>query len=436
MRLPTCVKPQPHRPQSPSLVLELPRSPQVLNAPDLPFSAPAVQLQGRDSLWAPGSAQSGDPMSLSAFNAPMPCPAMTQELVVRRPQSTAMAALTLTDPPMPQVHVAREAYEISEKRKRKAGLAQLEESPSVKGMTAQTFAKHTAVFLSASGGVGLSALCSLTALQLADQGRRMALVDADFGGGGLDILLGLENDKGLRFGTLNAPLGKIDGDVLCKRLPHWEGVPVLAFDSWNSEIPEWWEVKAVMAALERSASVDMVLVDGARGQVIDMVPDLRAAPVVIISELSVLGLARAKALLNALASGRIGSSGQRNAGLSSNIGDGSLESLAHRSFQSQGDGFVQDSEAGYSDSENRETPQLAAIVGIEPRGTSRRRGVVSVNEASEYLDHRVLGPVCPNSARTSDALEGLGLKLAKADRAVIVELAHAVSDAVEGGERH
>lgn len=340
-----------------------------------------------------------------------------------------------TDPPMPQVHVAREAYEISEKHKRNTGLAQFEESPSIKGMTAQTFAKHTAIFLSASGGVGLSALCSLTALQFADQGRRTALVDADFGGGGLDILLGLENDKGLRFGTLNAPLGKIDGDVLCKRLPHWEGMPVLAFDSWNSEVPEWWEVKAVMAALERSASVDMVLVDGARGQVIDMVPDLRAAPVVIVSELSVLGLARAKALLNALASGRIGSAGRRNAGLSHNIGD-SPESSIQLSSLSGSDGFEQGSETEYSDSENHETSQLAAIVGIEPRGTSRRRGVVSVNEASEYLGHRVLGPMCPNSARASDALEGLGLKLAKADRAVMDELAHAISDAVEGGERH
>ncbi|WEV58697.1 hypothetical protein OZX67_07840 [Bifidobacterium sp. ESL0728] len=333
---------------------------------------------------------------------------------------------------MPQVQKARGVYETREVHEEKADLASPKDPSSTEDSTTHVFTGHTAVFLSASGGVGLSALCSLTALQLKVQGTRTALVDGDFTSGGLDTLLGLENDKGLRFGTLNAPLGKIDGEVLCKRLPHWEGMPVLAFDSWNSETPEWWEVEAVLTALERSA--DVVLVDGSRGQIVDMVPALGRAPVVVVAELSVLGLARAKALLNKVASGRIGSTGGRDDGPPHDFAD-SLESSKRPLPQSLGGGLALQ-ECEVQSLESRKTSQLAAIVGIEPRGASRRRGVVSVNEASEYLGHQVLGPVCPNSARTSDALEGLGLKIAKADRTVMGELAQAVSDAVEGDGRH
>ncbi|MDF7640592.1 hypothetical protein PT279_03165 [Bifidobacterium sp. ESL0784] len=332
---------------------------------------------------------------------------------------------------MPQTQRLGEVSRTKKKGRDETGCTSPGNPPKNKSIVTHAFVKHTVVFLSASGGVGLSALCSLAALQLNDQGRRTALVDADFASGGLDILLGLENDKGLRFGTLNAPLGNIDGDVLCKRLPHWEDIPVLAFDSWDSQVPEWWEVEAVMAALGRS--VDMVLVDGAGGRVVGMVPALRLAPVVVVTELSVLGLARAKALLGRVASGRLGSVGRRDDGPADGCMD-SCECSSRPFSQSCEDGFGEDGEAGYF--EDTGTTHLAAIVGIEPRGVSRRRGVVDVNEASEYLGHRVLGPICPSSARISDVLEGLGLKLAKADRTVMAELAHAVSDAVEGGERH
>ncbi|WEV63746.1 hypothetical protein [Bifidobacterium sp. ESL0732] len=358
---------------------------------------------------------------------------MMQGNVAHWTQTAVAPALTLTEPPMPQ---AQQAYEVSrtqDKSVEGAGLSSPQDSLSIKAGAAHTFAKHTVVFLSASGGVGLSALCSLTALQLKDQGRRTALVDADFSAGGLDILLGLENDKGLRFGTLNAPLGKIDGDVLCKRLPHWEGIPVLAFDSWNSEIPEWWEVQAVLAAFQRSAEIDLVLVDGSGGRVVDMVPGLRHTSVVVVAELSVLGLARAKTLLQRLSSGCMSPTDRGDSHRFDDFLDSSGSS-ASLPAQSQSDNFAKDSEIGYRGSGSCETPQLAAIVGIEPRGTSRQRGVVGVNEASEYLGHQVLGPICPNNARISDSLEGLGLKIAKADRAVMGELAHTISDMAEGGD--
>ncbi|MDF7664528.1 hypothetical protein [Bifidobacterium sp. ESL0745] len=343
--------------------------------------------------------------------------------------------LALVQPPMPQT-----AQEEGIGACFRSPQPSSKSSPSVKKLTSHSFGRHTVIFLSASGGVGLSALCSLTALELKTQSIKTSLVDADFDAGGLDVLLGLENDKGLRFGMLDVPLGKIDGEVLRQRLPQWEGVPVLAFDSWNGEIPEWWEVKAVLEALERAS--DMVLVDGARGRLIKMIPDLCSAPIVIAVELSVLGLARAKALLGRLVSFFADGSGMLQ---KDHFGDffgpgpnppsySSRCRPSHTPSRSYNGNFAVDEGAERRTSPR--SPQLAAIVGIETRGTSRRRGVVNVDEASEYLGHEVLGPICPNSARTSDALEGLGLKAAKSDRTVMGKLARAISESVEGDDGH
>ncbi|WEV69675.1 hypothetical protein OZX73_01970 [Bifidobacterium sp. ESL0775] len=359
-------------------------------------------------------------------NMPQPLrPAMSQEIVLRQPrQPTPMGVLALVEPPKPQTAII--------------DIQSLKSLHDKKDAVGPAFGKRTVVFLSASGGVGLSVLCSLTALTLHDKGTSVALVDADFNAGGLDILLGLENDKGLRFGTLNAPLGRIDGEVLLRRLPQWEGVPVLAFDSWNSEIPEWWEVQAAMAALERS--VDVLVVDGAHGRVLGMVPDLRQASVVVAVELSVLGLARAKALLSGLSGSDRCLDGQPIGGNSRDPNDfamssarPSLQSLSRPSPPSDDWDFVMDDDDGLE--AGCEAPRLLAIVGIEPRGASHKRGVVSVHDAKEYLGRDVLGPLCPNNARTSDALEGLGLKAAKADRAVMDELAGVIGESIKGGDR-
>lgn len=354
---------------------------------------------------------------------------------VCHPHPQASGALALVQPPIPQV-----AQEEGMGACFTSPQSSSKSSSNAKEVTSHTFGRHTVIFLSASGGVGLSALCSLSALELKTQGVKTSLVDADFDAGGLDVLLGLENDKGLRFGMLDAPLGKIDGEVLRQRLPQWEGVPVLAFDSWNSEIPEWWEVRVVLEALERAS--DMVIVDGAHGRLIKMIPDLCLAPIVIAVELSVLGLARAKALLDRLASSFAGGGRRLQKDHFGDFpGPGSSppsHSSLHRPLRTpsrpcNGDFAVSE---GSERRMSSRSSQLVAIVGIETRGASRRRGVVSVDEASEYLGHEVLGPICPNSARTSDALEGLGLKAAKSDRTVMGELARAISESVEGGDGH
>ena len=60
-------------------------------------------------------------------------------------------------------------------------------------------------------GVGTSTLAALLARELSERGLKCVLVDADLQGGGLDVLLGVENEDGSRFGEISAPLGNIDG---------------------------------------------------------------------------------------------------------------------------------------------------------------------------------------------------------------------------------
>ncbi|WEV41730.1 hypothetical protein OZX57_07095 [Bifidobacterium sp. ESL0682] len=354
----------------------------------------------------------------------LPHPPMTQEIVVHRSRAEKQGALALVEPPRLQA-------------------AMVDCQPSESSLENQdyagpTFGEHTVVFLSASGGIGLSALCALTALAFHDEGTNVALVDTDFDAGGLDILLGLENDKGLRFGTLNAPLGRIDGEVLLRRLPRWEGIPVLAFDSWNSEVPEWWEVQAAMASLEQST--DMLLVDGAHGRVLGMVPDLHSSPVVVAVELSVLGLARAKGLLSKVFSSDAGRSGSLHDDEFSEFDafPKSSSKVASRSSlwpaSSHSTGNVAEQGKITQKTSSRASHPLT-IVGIEPRGTSRKRGVVSVREAEEYLNREVFGPLCPNNVKVSDALEGLGLGISKVDRAVMHELVEAIGKCAKEGDR-
>jgi secretion/DNA translocation related CpaE-like protein len=81
----------------------------------------------------------------------------------------------------------------------------------------------------ACGGAGAS---SLAAALAAESGRRAptALVDLDLLGGGLDVLLGVEGDAGVRWPDLHAARGEVDPDELAASLPRWRRLPVLCAD--------------------------------------------------------------------------------------------------------------------------------------------------------------------------------------------------------------
>lgn len=81
-----------------------------------------------------------------------------------------------------------------------------------------------------SGGVGASVLTAAIAVRAARAGLRPVALDGDRLGGGLDVTLGIEQERGVRWPDLAGARGRIDGPQLLRRLPSADGVPVLSFD--------------------------------------------------------------------------------------------------------------------------------------------------------------------------------------------------------------
>jgi len=73
--------------------------------------------------------------------------------------------------------------------------------------------------LGACGGAGASVLASSIAFAAAATPEQVLLVDCDPWGAGLDVLLGIETEPGLRWGDLAAPSGRLHVDALRRALP-------------------------------------------------------------------------------------------------------------------------------------------------------------------------------------------------------------------------
>ena len=213
-------------------------------------------------------------------------------------------------------------------------------------------------------GVGASTLAAILARELNERGLKCVLVDADLQGGGLDVLLGVENEDGSRLGEISAPLGTIDGKALLRELTVWDGVPLLSCDPWKTENPQSWEVQACIHALSQVRSV--VVVDMGQWNGLQDLTELRKAIRITVVELTVLGLARAKANLRA----HHGSIGEHDAA----------------------------------------TQEREFLVGVQPRGTVRDHGTTAIEEAAEYLDCDITAVIKPDAKLCSELLEGLGLR--------------------------
>ena len=94
--------------------------------------------------------------------------------------------------------------------------------------------------------------------------------------------------------------------------------------------------------------------------------ELRKAIRITVVELTVLGLARAKANLRA----HHGSIGEHDAA----------------------------------------TQEREFLVGVQPRGTVRDHGTTAIEEAAEYLDCDITAVIKPDAKLCSELLEGLGLR--------------------------
>ena len=110
-----------------------------------------------------------------------------------------------------------------------------------------------------SGGVGASVLAASIAVRAAQAGLRPVCLDGDRLGGGLDVTLGLEQERGVRWPDLAGARGSIDGPELFRRLPSADGVRVLSFDRAR-DVPLTAEIlRDVLLAL--SSAADLVVVD-------------------------------------------------------------------------------------------------------------------------------------------------------------------------------
>ena len=98
------------------------------------------------------------------------------------------------------------------------------------------------------GGVGASTVAALAARAAAADGSRVALVDLDDRGGGLDVLLGLESAAGARWPDLADVRGDVDPEDLEGVLPRWQGVEVLSGGrlAGGPPAPAWDAVRAAL----------------------------------------------------------------------------------------------------------------------------------------------------------------------------------------------
>ncbi|MBW3088304.1 hypothetical protein KIH77_06120 [Bifidobacterium sp. 82T24] len=221
------------------------------------------------------------------------------------------------------------------------------------------------VFSSASGGIGVSTFAAMCARTLMKRDRTCVVVDMDFSAGGIDVLLGQESEGGLRWSGVSAPLGRIEPESLLHELPQWEGLPMLASDPWNDGHPDWWEVEAAVDALTQCR--DVVMVDAGHAT------DWRKVPIalhVMLVELSVLGLARARGALARM----------RDAG-------------AH-------------DEEGAAVMPSADAPLL--LVGVRPFGAGRG-GVVTERDAKDYLKVPLAGVIRRKGSLGKGLLAGLGI---------------------------
>jgi secretion/DNA translocation related CpaE-like protein len=116
----------------------------------------------------------------------------------------------------------------------------------------------------ACGGAGASVLAAALARALRRRAGAAALVDLDVPGGGLDVLLGVEDEAGARWPDLADARGTVDGDGLVAALPRWGAVPLLSGSRHDvaERAPDDAVVLDVATALLRSGH--RVVLDAAR----------------------------------------------------------------------------------------------------------------------------------------------------------------------------
>lgn len=142
-------------------------------------------------------------------------------------------------------------------------------------------------FYGGSGGVGTSSVTVAAALMAARRDVAVAAIEFADCGGGLDLLMGLETARGVRWGELgdaSGELGRLD-----ELLPTNDGVSVLGMGREAVTRPTRPAVAAVLRSLGRSK--ELILVDAGLGQRLDWLGVVQ--PVVVVAA-HVRGVAAAR----------------------------------------------------------------------------------------------------------------------------------------------
>jgi secretion/DNA translocation related CpaE-like protein len=109
------------------------------------------------------------------------------------------------------------------------------------------------------GGAGATTFASALAVSAARSGRAALLVDGDPLGGGIDLVFGGEDDRGVRWSDLVGTRGRVPAAVLAGALPQMNGLAVLSWDRGDAlEVPVQ-AVESVLSAARRA--YDVVVVD-------------------------------------------------------------------------------------------------------------------------------------------------------------------------------
>lgn len=118
---------------------------------------------------------------------------------------------------------------------------------------------HVIAVVGGRGGAGASVLATAIAVTASRAGTRPLLVDADPFGGGLDLVLGWEETRGLRWPELREAQGRVSAPALHDALPKVGRLAILSWDRGDSlEVP----VTAMEATLEAGRrGSELVVID-------------------------------------------------------------------------------------------------------------------------------------------------------------------------------
>lgn len=120
----------------------------------------------------------------------------------------------------------------------------------------------TVAVVGAAGGAGASTLAAAVCRGAVGAGHTATLIDAHWLSGGLDLLLGLENDPGARWGEIEIGEGALSRDALRSALPTTEdGIAVLTFPRQNVADPYRLSVEELNRAVGAVATAGVTVVD-------------------------------------------------------------------------------------------------------------------------------------------------------------------------------